>query len=141
MPMLLVTPRMQKERIEPWRVLLVDDEDDVRISLADLLETRDEMIQVTHVPNGQEALERLRGERFDMLVTDFRMPGPDGIEVMTRARAMHPTMPAILMSAYEDSEAKFLALDDKFQMRFFEKPLDPEAFVDTVRRGLQTGFK
>lgn len=128
-------------RMEPWRILLVDDEEDVLASLGDLIESRSPHVQVTRAASGHEALDRLRSERFDLLITDVRMPGLNGVDVLRKARGIHPGLPAIVISAYDESEALFLSLDDSFRMRYMEKPVDPLAFLANIEKALQQPSK
>lgn len=80
------------------RVLIVDDEGSVLVTLAANLEL--EGFEVASAPSGERALEMLREQAFDLVLTDIRMPRMNGVELFRRVRAIHPAMPVVLMTAY-----------------------------------------
>ena len=86
------------------RVLLVDDVPEVLAITAELLEAGGhEVVQAAH---GEEALLLLETERrFDLLVTDYMMPGIGGGELVRRARELFPDLPALVITGYADVEA------------------------------------
>lgn len=88
------------EASRPLEILLIDDEELVRIGTADML--ADLGHQVTHVASGPHALSRLRSQRFDLLITDYLMPGMNGIEVAREARQLRPEMPVLLITGFAD---------------------------------------
>ncbi|HJS86686.1 MAG TPA: response regulator, partial [Acetobacteraceae bacterium] len=96
-PPVPVPPRSAPARVAPGtRVLLVDDEEVVRATLAEELEERGYEIQ--EAADAAEASALLRSERFDVLVTDYSMPGETGTALIVAARRMRPEMPALLLT-------------------------------------------
>ncbi len=86
----------------PLSVLLVDDDDLVRAGAAAMLEAIGH--SVVQVSSGTHALGHLSsGEVFDVLITDQRMPGMTGVDLIRRARFMRPDLPAVLITGYTDS--------------------------------------
>jgi CheY-like chemotaxis protein len=84
-------------------VLLVDDEELVRMSTADMLS--DLGYSVVEAASGEEALRLVsRGEHFDVLVTDHLMPGMTGTDLADNVRAAKPGVPVLLVSGYADHE-------------------------------------
>jgi CheY-like chemotaxis protein len=83
------------------RVLLVDDNRDGLVARKSLLE--DQGFVITTATNGEEGFEALCKEEFDLMVTDFKMPKMNGIELIRRARAAHPKLPIILLSGFADT--------------------------------------
>ena len=81
-------------------VLLADDEELVRVGTADML--TDLGHRVVHVSSGALALAKLRNEAFDLLVTDFLMPGMSGMELAREARDLHPQLPVLLITGFAD---------------------------------------
>jgi len=79
------------------RVLIVDDDRDMCEAIADGLEARG--YHATAVASGTEAMMKL-GEPFDALVTDLRMPGVDGLELVASSRKIAPDRPVIVMTAF-----------------------------------------
>src|SRR5206468_11915142 len=80
-------------------VLLVDDEDIVRTATADML--ADIGYDVTQAASGAEALRLLReGAQVEVLVTDYLMPGMNGVELVRLARALDPSLKVLVISGY-----------------------------------------
>ena len=84
------------------RVLVVDDE--IKNAELTALGLRDVGHQVDFVQRGGEALARLEQDPYDALVTDLRMPPPDGLALLEQARQRRPDLTVILMTAYADTE-------------------------------------
>jgi DNA-binding NtrC family response regulator len=80
------------------RILLVDDELPILTTLAANLELDD--FEVTTAPNGQVALEVFRRERFDLVLTDVRMPGMNGVDLFREIRRIRAECPVVLMTAF-----------------------------------------
>jgi CheY-like chemotaxis protein len=78
------------------RVLLVDDDELARRACGRLLST---LSDVTKVESGAAALDAIAGEPFDAVVTDYRMPAMNGVELLERIRERAPAMRRVLMSA------------------------------------------
>jgi signal transduction histidine kinase/CheY-like chemotaxis protein len=83
----------------PATILLVDDEDIVRRATADMLV--DIGYSAVEASSGAEALRLLReGGSFDLIVSDYLMPGMNGVDLIRHARALAPSLPALLISGY-----------------------------------------
>ena len=94
-------------------ILLVDDDNDVRETSADMLEELG--YRVIQASSGEEALSVLDAEpELEVMVTDIRMPGMSGLELSEIARARHRDLKIILVSGYFVPEA--------VQRRFLQKP-------------------
>ena len=85
------------------RVLIADDEPKLGTLLAEALELDGH--QTVRVASGDEALARLRAQVFDVVVTDLRMPGVDGLEVLRAARAIPSPPEVVLMTAHATAES------------------------------------
>lgn len=83
-------------------VLVVDDEGDILASMRDVLECFLHDVKVTTVASGEEALKVLAHERVDLLLTDYRMPGMDGLDLVRRARDVAPAATRLMFTAYPD---------------------------------------
>ena len=88
----------------PIRVLHVDDEPDVADLTATFLVREDEEMTVETETSGADALDRLDADDFDCVVSDYEMPGMDGLELLDAVRASSPNLPFILFTG-EGSEA------------------------------------
>jgi DNA-binding NtrC family response regulator len=80
------------------RILVVDDEVSLQLTLVANLEL--EGFDVVGVNDAKEALEALAQQPFDLMVTDIRMPGMNGVELFDRVRELYPTMPVLLMTGF-----------------------------------------
>ena len=83
------------------RILLVDDDRSVAVVLKEGLEDLPDC-EVTIATNGEEALSLFERQSFDLLVTDYKMPGMDGVALATRVREQYPQTAIILITAYGD---------------------------------------
>ena len=113
------------------RLLLVEDKDSFRRLLTQALEGSAWTVAAAADP--QEALRLLEAEPFHLLVTDLRLPGFSGLELIRRALRLQPGLRTVLMSAYGEPrdivEAMRLGADD-----FLPKPFGLEAFLDLLER-------
>lgn len=80
------------------RLLVADDDDELRGVLRRVLER--EGYAVTTAADGAQARALLDGSEFDFLVSDIQMPGLDGFALMAQARALHPALRVVLITAY-----------------------------------------
>ena len=105
------------------RILIVDDETSVGSSLKESLELLGHRYDVMHVESGEAALAEMSKQSFELMVTDLRMPGMNGLDLLSQALEMAPDTRTILMTAYGDDENRNtsirLGADD-----FLTKPLD-----------------
>jgi two-component system response regulator PilR (NtrC family) len=83
-------------------ILVVDDEADVREGLRQLLSM--EGYEVTTAESGAVALERAKPRRFDLVLTDLRMPGMSGVETLMGLKQLHPSMPVVVVTGYASNE-------------------------------------
>lgn len=114
------------------RVLVVDDEPGMLEVCSDSLE-RLENATVVLESVSSKAAELLAREKFDILVTDIRMPGMDGVELLRRGRDADPELPAVVMTAYPtvDSAIEVMKLG---AIDYIQKPFHPDDLLETVRR-------
>lgn len=89
-------------------ILIAEDEDGVRESLAEVL--REEGYNVTAVGDGSEAIGTLGDHEFDIVLSDLRMPGADGLEVLRRVRELSPQTLVLIMTAHATVETAVEAL-------------------------------
>ena len=93
------------------KILVVDDDDEVRTVTADTI--TEIGYEVVGVASAEDALDRLRNERFDLLITDVAMPGTNGVELARRARLIDPAMPILFASGYADVQTFGEELSDE----------------------------
>jgi heterodisulfide reductase subunit A len=123
--------RLARQDRETFRILVVDDELIVRKSLKDWLE--EEGFAVDTAESGKEALENLTRNGYQLMLSDIKMPGMDGVELLAKAREIHPELVVVMMTAYATVETavdamKIGALD------YLVKPFEPDKLIPMVLR-------
>jgi len=119
-------------------ILLVDDEPDILESLQELIEVSLEDVDVVSVESGEEALKVLDERTVDLIVSDYKMPGMNGLEFLTEARERLPRVPRIVMTAFPDLDIAIRAINEANIENFFTKPLDPDEILDVVSATLKS---
>lgn len=105
------------------RILIIDDEEPLLRNLTGFLGSLEPVVQVQTATTGEAGLERLGEESFDVLLTDVRLPGIDGIDLLPRALELQPHLKVVVMTAFATPEIRDLALHQG-AIRFLDKPLD-----------------
>ena len=91
------------------RILVVDDEESIRELLSKTLALAD--YEVDLAPDGRTALDRLRLIQYDLLITDLRMPGVDGLTVIREARRLKADLPVIIITGYSSEASAIEAIN------------------------------
>lgn len=115
------------------RLLVVDDEESIREVLTDFLTM--EGYRVTAVANGLEAVARLEREEFDAILTDMKMPGMDGLELIDHACRLAPTAFCIMMTGFGTVETAISAMK-RGAYDYVLKPFKVQDVIRIVERGL-----
>ncbi len=113
------------------RILLVDDDENLRRVLTLRLEA--EGYTVTAVASGEEALTRLNEVQPQFALTDLRMPGMDGFEVLSRIQQSSPGLPVAVLTAHGDIPDAVRATHAG-AVDFLTKPVEREQLLDCIRR-------
>lgn len=117
------------------RVLIVDDEEDMIWSLQKNLPNEDLKLIIFTASSGEEALAILEKTKIDLVVTDIRMPGISGIDLLLAIRNSYPDIGVIVMTAFPSSESKAEVLE-KGGLHFIEKPFDIKELRESARKAL-----
>ncbi len=117
-----------------WHIFFVDDEPKVRMVVRKTLERVG--VNVTCFADAETCLARLESVPCDLLITDVKMPGKDGIELLLEVRKERPWLPVVVVTGFGDVPMAVRALKGG-AADFIEKPLDREAFLETVQRLLK----
>ena len=112
------------------KVLVVDDDPVVGKSFNRVL-SQDKGYVVITAHNAAEALERMREEEYDLVVTDIKMPGMDGVELAEEVRARRPWTPVVIITGY-GSLANEQRAHAAGVSAFVRKPLSPEMIEETA---------
>jgi CheY-like chemotaxis protein len=112
-------------------ILVIDDDHDVRRVLADQLGELGHLVQ--SVASGQEGLDLMRRERFDLLLLDFAMPGLNGAQIAEQARKIEPGQRILFVSGYADTAAIERAVGEA---RVLRKPFRAADIAQAIRQAL-----
>jgi response regulator RpfG family c-di-GMP phosphodiesterase len=115
------------------RILLVDDEPNVLRSLSRLLKD----YQLTTFNCGEDALLAAQTMSFDLIISDYRMPGMNGVEFLTFIRIIQPDAIRMILTGYADFNGIQHAINDAEVFRFINKPWNPVEIINAVTRGLE----
>ncbi len=115
------------------RILLVDDEPDILASLEDLFQAELSEVQVDSVISGHDALEALSKHAYALIISDYKMPGMDGLELLRKVREDAPKILRILMTAFPDLTIALDAINEASVENFFVKPLEPDEIIQQIR--------
>jgi len=118
------------------QVWVVDDDRSIRWVLEKALQKAS--IQTRCFPNANLLLEALEEARPDAILTDIRMPGIDGLELLDRLQLKQPDLPIIIMTAHSDLESAVSAFHGG-AFEYLPKPFDVDDAVDLVRRACNHG--
>jgi DNA-binding NtrC family response regulator len=113
------------------RILIVDDEEIVRESLADWLAK--DGYTVDAAPDGESALARLRSDEWSIALVDLKMPGMDGLQVLEAARKLNPEIAVVMITAYATVETAVRAIK-LGATDYIVKPFDPEELSLVVQK-------
>lgn len=114
------------------KILFVDDEQNILEGLQRMLRPMRNEWEMLFAPGGEKALELLSTSHFDVVVSDMRMPGISGAELLTRVRDQYPHIVRIILSGYADEELTYKSLGPAHQ--FLSKPSNAEIIKGTVSR-------
>ena len=113
------------------RILVVDDEPVVRESLRDWF--REDDYPVEMAADAHEAMQKLEESRWDILLTDVKMPGMDGLELQKKAKQIDPEITVIIMTAYASVDSALQAIREG-AYDYVTKPLDPDDLEQIINR-------
>src|SRR5580693_6192504 len=115
-------------------VLLVEDKPELRAMLRKFLER--DGYKVEEAPDGNTAIDKIRSRRYLLILSDLKLPGNSGLDVLRESRRVEPTLPVILMTAYGSVEEAVSAMKDG-AFDFIQKPVDLDHLKLLVKRATQ----
>ncbi len=118
----------------PRTILLVEDDEANRESVARILEK--EEYRVVQAEEGQSGLDLLRKDEIDLILTDFKMPGMDGIDLLKAARLIRPDVDVVLMTAHGTIETAVEAIKEG-AYDFIPKPFKRATLLRVIEKSLE----
>lgn len=118
------------------KILVVDDDPVVGKSFTRVL-SQDKGYVVITAENAAQALEKLREQEYDLVFTDIKMPGMDGVELAERVKAKRPWTPVVIVTGYGSTANEHRARSAGVS-GFLNKPLSPEMIEDSAEQALRT---
>lgn len=118
---------------EKFRVLIVDDHQEIRTALRANLEALEVDLDLVDVPSGEEAIVEVVGTGIDLLIADIGLPGLSGIELYKKLKHTFPDMQVIIITGMEEEDLHQEIADAGVEA-FFYKPLKMPEFLNAVRR-------
>ena len=117
-------------------IVIVDDEDMVLKSLNSFLTLETEYLVKTFL-SAKKALEFIKNNVVDLVVSDYLMPEMDGISFLAKVKAEKPHIPRIILTGYADKENAIKAINNVGLFQYVEKPWDNEDILIIFRNGLE----
>ena len=117
------------------KVLVVDDQSIVRETIEDILNR--EGYDISSASSGEEALEMMHKEKFDILLSDIKMPGMSGLELVEKAHHEVPDVVSILLTAYPSVDSIDQAIIRLGAFDYLLKPVRREKLCEIVARAME----
>ncbi|HCX73942.1 MAG TPA: response regulator [Candidatus Cloacimonas sp.] len=116
------------------KILVVDDEQNIREIIKDLLTDKD--YQVTTAVDGQDALDKMQYEQFDLFILDVYMPRMDGMQLMKKIKEKYPLAVVIITTGYSSIDGAINAIRGG-AFHYITKPIIGEELLNVVKRGME----
>ena len=117
---------------ERFRIAFVDDEQHILRGISRALADMEDEWDMTFCASGAEALAQARQKPFDVVVSDMRMPGMDGAQLLAEIRRLYPATARVILSGYADSDAVLRTVGPAHI--YLAKPCDAETLLRAIRR-------
>ena len=115
------------------KVLLVEDDADARMSVADILERMEPSWRVTQAASAEDARSLVEAHHFDLVIADHHLPGATGLDLLRAVRRASPRTPLVLFTGSGDVRIMAQAVNDVHVDLYLAKPFDPETSISQMR--------
>lgn len=121
------------------KILVVDDDKIVTSSLKTLFKMEG-FSDVHYFNDPKEAVEFLKKDKPDLILSDFLMPEMNGLEFLSRAKEFYPEVSMILLTGYADKENAIKAINDVGLYKYIEKPWDNDDLIINIKNGIERSY-
>lgn len=118
-------------------ILLIDDDAALLQALPHMIALRIHGVKVDTADSAIDALEQIRLYDYDAIVSDIKMPGMDGLELLAKIREIRPETPTLLITGHMEASLMSTAIKSG-AYDFIQKPIDRVSFVASLYRAIQT---
>ena len=118
------------------RILVVDDDSALLDALPETVRLRLEDVEVETCDSAPEALARIEGNDYDVIVSDIKMPGMDGLALLAEIKQRRPSTPTLLITGHGERDLAVAALRGGAH-DLIQKPIDRDYFVASLERAIQ----
>lgn len=122
-----------------YRLLIVDDEENILRALTRVLAVSNggaQQFSIETMNSPEAALRRAEEAKFDLVLSDYRMPGMDGVQFLRRFREIQPDAARLILSGYADLDGMIGAINDAQIFRFIPKPWRDEELRSALLQAL-----
>jgi DNA-binding NtrC family response regulator len=102
------------------RIMIIEDDEEMRSVLKDFFE--EEGFEIDSASNGVDALRILSKDHFDLIITDIRMPGLTGLDILPRIKSLEPETPIVVITAYGGDDVRRRSIE-RGATTYLEKPI------------------
>lgn len=120
----------------PADIVIVDDEEMVLTSLSSFLNLETDY-NIHTFSSAKEALDFVKKNNVDLVISDYLMPEMDGITFLSKVRDLKPQVPRIILTGYADKENAIKAINEVGLFQYIEKPWDNDDLLIILRNGLE----
>jgi DNA-binding response OmpR family regulator len=120
------------------RILIIEDDEEMRALLKDSLV--EDGIEFDSAENGSEAIQKLAEEPFDLVITDIRMPGLTGLDILPGIKKLQPEICVIVVTAFGSEEVRRKCFD-RGATAYFEKPINMSELRTFIQEMVSTKEK
>jgi two-component system, sensor histidine kinase and response regulator len=119
------------------RILIVDDDPALLEALPEAVALRLPGIEIDRCDSAAAAIERIEATDYDAIVTDIKMPGMDGLALLSVIRSERPGTPTLLITGHGEDELGLQALEGG-AFEYISKPIDRDSFIASLERAIRT---
>ena len=119
-----------------YRIMIVDDELNILNSLNRVLKRKKEW-EIETYENVADALKRVQTMTFELVISDYKMPGMDGVEFLNEVKTFQPDAMRVILSGFTEMEALLDAINRAEIFRYICKPWDDHDLIGTITQALE----